>query len=124
MILTRLSIEATRAARQAYKESGIRAFFLTRGYQCGAFRDLIPPGDKACRRVESGVVPKGYSIHHLVPLSLGGSNTLDNLALMLDEEHQALHARVIAPQTDGMRPGESRNVSLPVERWFMRFRTR
>lgn len=53
-----------------------------------------------------GIQPKGYEVHHIVPLSLGGMNELSNL--MLVEEsidiklHSQLHERVWNPIRDSV----------------------
>jgi len=37
-------------------------------------------------------VPEGYEVHHVVPLSEGGTDTPDNMILLTEEEHDAVTA--------------------------------
>ncbi len=37
-------------------------------------------------------VPEGYEVHHIVPLSEGGSDTPDNMVLISEEEHDKITA--------------------------------
>lgn len=38
-----------------------------------------------------GILPEAYDVHHLVPLSLGGENTVSNLCVIHRDLHTALH---------------------------------
>ncbi|MHB8144147.1 MAG: hypothetical protein ACYDA5_03970 [Vulcanimicrobiaceae bacterium] len=61
-----------------------------------------------------GVQPRGYSVHHKLPLDDGGDNSHANLVL-IRETHE--HAALTAYQnsvTKGMRDGEAREVDFPV----------
>ncbi len=37
-------------------------------------------------------VPEGYEVHHIIPLSEGGSDTPDNMVLVSEEEHDKITA--------------------------------
>ena len=54
----------------------------------------------------------GLEIHHVVPLSLNGSNNHSNLVLVEHDLHAAIH-RLIDPQMADMQTGESRLIRLP-----------
>lgn len=41
-----------------------------------------------------GKTPEGFSTHHKIPISLGGSNDVDNLCLMRHEEHVKIHQMI------------------------------
>lgn len=38
-----------------------------------------------------GPIPKGYEIHHIIPLYEGGSNDISNLVALSVEEHKKIH---------------------------------
>ncbi len=49
-----------------------------------------------CRRL-------GEEIHHVIPTALGGSNRLDNLVLLCNPCHRAVHRLVQIPAPDQKR---------------------
>lgn len=51
-------------------------------------------------------------IHHIKPISLGGTNKFSNLALVDPELHREIH-REIDLQTSGMKYGDTRKIDLP-----------
>lgn len=46
---------------------------------------------KICRR---GKLPKDMNCHHIVPRSCGGGDDIENLAIMLKEDHMKLHRTI------------------------------
>ncbi|MFO0722995.1 MAG: HNH endonuclease signature motif containing protein [Myxococcota bacterium] len=74
----------------------------------GPLRTVTPALRKAVRTRDGGrcVVPgcthlRFVDIHHLVPTSLGGPNTLANLVSLCTAHHQRLHEGVLAIEPDG-----------------------
>lgn len=51
---------------------------------------------------KQGICPRGYVLHHIIPLSLGGTNDLNNLMLIKKEVHEKLHTRVWNPVRDSV----------------------
>ena len=54
-----------------------------------------------------------FQAHHILPVSLGGGNSFDNLAWV----HPALHAEIhqhINSQIQGMQIGDKRYIMIPV----------
>ncbi len=45
----------------------------------------------------------GEEIHHVVPEALGGSNRLDNLVLLCNFHHRAIHRLIQIPAPDQKR---------------------
>lgn len=41
-----------------------------------------------------GTQPRGYQIHHILPLSLGGTNDFENLMLVQKDAHAEIHKRI------------------------------
>jgi len=61
-----------------------------------------------------GVRPRGYSVHHKLPLDDGGDNSFANLVLIRESpEHAALTAYQISV-TRGLRDGHAREVGFPL----------
>lgn len=60
-----------------------------------------------------GVLPEGYQIHHIVPLKLGGSNSVKNLCVVDQETHALLHQLIYQPVIDKMQVGEEAVLILP-----------
>lgn len=62
---------------------------------------------------KKGVLPDGYTIHHIVPLKLGGSNSVDNLCIVEGETHALLHKLIFQPILDSMKDKEEAVLILP-----------
>ena len=54
-----------------------------------------------------------YQVHHIVPISLGGTNNIRNLALVEPNVHHEIH-RSIGWEISGLQRGERRTVRLPI----------
>lgn len=52
-----------------------------------------------------------FDLHHILPLSLGGSNDLSNLALVYRPFHKAIHRYV--EQQGELKVGEAREIRIP-----------
>lgn len=78
------------------------------GYFDGLF------SNKAVRAAKKkGVLPEGYQIHHIVPLKLGGSNSVKNLCVVDCETHAMLHQLIYQPIIDKMQLSEEAVLILP-----------
>ena len=55
-----------------------------------------------------------YQSHHILPVQLGGTNDLDNLAWVHPRLHRKIHL-YINVQTVGIVPGEKRVIKLPIK---------
>ena len=62
---------------------------------------------------KSGILPKGYQVHHIVPLKLGGSNDPRNLCVVDAETHSMLHQFIYQPLMDKLAIGEKAMLILP-----------
>lgn len=56
---------------------------------------------------------RGWTIHHILPLKLGGGSEISNLVLLPNDVHARLH-NIIDDQTHGMRVGHRGYIALPV----------
>ncbi|MBQ3034758.1 MAG: HNH endonuclease [Alphaproteobacteria bacterium] len=78
------------------------------GYFDGLF------SNKAVRVAKKrGILPEGYQIHHIVPLKLGGSNSVKNLCVVDQETHAMLHQLIYQPIIDKMQLDEEAVLILP-----------
>jgi 5-methylcytosine-specific restriction endonuclease McrA len=90
---------------------GKRAADVTRDQLKGALkRDFRTAAILATTPVPLDV--DDYEVHHIVPVSLGGTNDYDNLALVYPFVHRQLH-KYLSAQTVGMEKGDSRNLIVP-----------
>lgn len=61
-----------------------------------------------------GALPKGYDVHHIIPLSCENTSYfLNNLIVMETSAHKWLHRHIYTPQLAKCKPHESCNVWLP-----------
>ena len=100
------------ARRSQFK--GIRADFLR---EIGRTHEkelrAIGMNDSMIEMVKSGRTPKGYNVHHKLPIHGGGKNEFSNFILMPIPPHDDLHHKVLDAQVLNMREGESKMVKLP-----------
>ena len=59
-----------------------------------------------------------WQMHHVVPVRFGGTNALENLALIEPALHAMIH-EIINTQTKGMHTGDERMVRLPYMKGFV-----
>ena len=70
--------------------------------------------DKAIKEMAKyGHAPKGYNVHHKLPLHGGGKNEFSNFILTPLCPHDQWHHDVMDPQILGIREGESRDILVP-----------
>ncbi len=100
------------ARRSQFK--GIRADFLR---EIGRTHEkelrAIGMNDAMIEMVKSGRTPKGYNVHHKLPIHGGGKNEFKNFILMPIPPHDDLHHKVLDAQVLKMQEGDSKMVKLP-----------
>ena len=100
------------ARRSQFK--GIRADFLR---EIGRTHEkelrAIGMNDAMIEMVKSGRTPKGYNVHHKLPIHGGGKNEFSNFILMPIPPHDDLHHKVLDAQVLKMQEGDSKMVKLP-----------
>jgi len=80
-------------------------------YACyGLLDDIFLPKEVSAAKTY-GLLPKGWSCHHIIPLSGGGTNSTDNLCIIARDFHDAIET-IYSVQTARLKIGES--VELPV----------
>lgn len=73
----------------------------------------IGMNDAMIEMVKSGRTPKGYNVHHKLPIHGGGKNEFSNFILMPIPPHDDLHHKVLDAQVLKMQEGDSKMVKLP-----------
>lgn len=71
------------------------------------------------RMKERGEVPRGWQVHHKLPLDGGGSNDFENLVLVKNSPYYLALTKQQNEQTRDLSEGETRQVDLPVPAGFI-----
>ena len=64
-------------------------------------------------------VPKGWNVHHKIPLDDGGTNEFKNLMLIQDEPYHKAITAFQKTSTNGMQPGEIFETEWPIFDGFL-----
>lgn len=111
VIFTRQSTQKTHEMRKEFKRINATKdflnFLLDNGY-LERIKNRINI-DKTRR----GKVPKNFDIHHIIPLSGGGSNALSNLCLIEKSFHKFLNRRCFDPALKNIQEGETVQIDIP-----------
>ena len=111
VIFTRQSSERTKQLRKEFKTNNVAKQFLTYLFENGYMKRIS--GRFVPRKVLRGKVPKGFDIHHIRPLSGGGTNSLSNLCLIERGLHKFLNRRCFDPALKDIVEGETVEIDIP-----------
>ncbi len=111
VLFTRQPHERTSRLRKEFKHNKVAQQFLMMLYQKG-YLDRIK---KLCplEKIARGKVPKNFDIHHIVPLSGGGTNDLHNLCLIERPLHKFINRRCFDPALKDIQPGQTVEINVP-----------
>ncbi|WGE40987.1 T7SS effector LXG polymorphic toxin [Bacillus stercoris] len=70
--------------------------------------------DKDIARMKDGLNPKGYQVHHKLPLDDGGTNDMDNLILIKNDPYHKAITNEQNSLTKGLTPGETKKINWPI----------
>lgn len=65
-------------------------------------------------KLKDGLVPKGYQVHHKLPLDDGGTNDFSNLVLIKNDPYHKVITNYQNSVTKGLEAGESIKVEWPI----------
>lgn len=108
---TRQPHERTAQLRKEFKHNKVAQQFLIELYKKG-YLDRIK---KICplEKILRGKVPKNFDIHHIVPLSGGGTNDLHNLCLIERSLHKFINRHCFDPALRNIKPGQTVEINVP-----------
>jgi len=64
-------------------------------------------------RAKRGKIPKGFDVHHIIPLSGGGTNHVSNLCLIEQSLHKFLNKKCFDPALRTIKIGETVEIDVP-----------
>jgi hypothetical protein len=111
IIFIRQSVEKTHQLRRAFKQENVPMLFLNFLLDNGYLERLNGRFNPA--KLKKGKVPRGFDIHHIIPLSGGGSNALSNLCLIEKSFHKFLNRRCFDPALKNIQEGECVEIDIP-----------
>lgn len=111
VLFTRQTHEKTARLRRAFKHDKVTRRFLIHLYRKGYLKRLSKIYPLA--RIAKGKLPRRFDIHHIVPLSGGGTNTLSNLCLIEQSLHKFINRRCFDPALKNIKEGETVEVNVP-----------
>lgn len=111
VIFTRQSIQRTHELRKEFKNINATKEFLNFLLDNG-YLDRIKNRINI-KKTRKGKVPKRFDIHHIIPLSGGGSNALSNLCLIEKSFHKFLNRRCFDPALKNIQEGETVQIDIP-----------
>lgn len=96
--------------RKFFQSQVKRAFIRFLAYK-GDFDPYIPPLD--LKELKAGHLPQWLNVHHVHPLSGGGSNEFSNLKVISKAYHIRINKDYYDPQLLGIKEGETRVIDVP-----------
>ena len=64
-------------------------------------------------RASKGLLPHGFDVHHIVPLSGGGKNKLSNLCLIERSLHKFINKKCFDPALKNIKQGQTVMIDVP-----------
>lgn len=69
--------------------------------------------DEDIKKMKDGLVPKGYQVHHKIPLDGGGTNDFSNLVLIKNDPYHIVITNTQNSATSHLKAGDSETI----EKW-------
>ncbi|MEG7281522.1 T7SS effector LXG polymorphic toxin [Bacillus sp. 0909A] len=113
---TKRSSEETAKLRRKFNSSIKKQFLKGLSNDSNKVKKLKKAGltDKDIARMKDGLNPKGYQVHHKLPLDDGGTNDMDNLILIKNDPYHKAITNEQNSLTKGLTPGETKKINWPI----------
>jgi len=111
VLFTKMPKEYTREKRKEFDHKRLNRVFVLWLYRSGKLNPYVKEMNLA--RAARGLIPKGYDVHHIVPLSGGGNNKLSNLCLIEKSLHKFINRYCFDPALKRIKEGEALQINVP-----------
>ncbi|CAN2253014.1 T7SS effector LXG polymorphic toxin [Bacillus vallismortis] len=113
---TKRSPEETAKLRRKFNSSIKKQFLKGLSNDPNKVNKLKKAGltDKDIARMKDGLNPKGYQVHHKLPLDDGGTNDMDNLILIKNDPYHKAITNEQNSLTKGLTPGKTKKINWPI----------
>lgn len=111
VIFTIQKPEVTKALRKEFDRRDMNKKYVKWLYRKGyltPFSHIIN-----LERAKRGKIPHGFDVHHIVPLSGGGTNHVSNFCLIERSLHKFINKKCFEPALRGRKIGETVEVDVP-----------
>ena len=103
--------EVTKRLRKEFDHKRLNKVFMLWLYRTGRLNPYSHEIDLI--RASRGLVPSGFDVHHIVPLSGGGLNKFSNMCLIERSLHKFINKKCFDPALRGIKIGETVTVDVP-----------
>ena len=103
--------EVTKRLRKEFDHKRLNKVFVLWLYRTGRLNPYSHEIDLI--RASRGLVPSGFDVHHIVPLSGGGLNKFSNMCLIERSLHKFINKKCFDPALRGIKIGETVTVNVP-----------
>ncbi len=111
VIFTKKNKEYTHEMRKQFDHKRLNRVFILWLYRSGKLDAYVKEMNLA--RAARGLIPKGFDIHHIVPLSGGGNNRLSNLCLIEKSLHKFINRYCFDPVLKRIKEGDTLIIEVP-----------
>ncbi len=111
ILFTLQSPETTKKLRKEFNHRNMNNKFVKWLYRKGylePYKDKINLG-----RSKRGKIPHGFDVHHIIPLSGGGTNHVSNFCLIERSLHKFINKKCFDPAVRNLKIGETVEIELP-----------
>ena len=103
--------EVTKRLRKEFDHKRLNKVFMLWLYRTGKLNPYSHEIDLI--RASRGIVPSGFDIHHIVPLSGGGLNKFSNMCLIERNLHKFINKKCFDPALRGIQIGQTITINVP-----------
>lgn len=103
--------EVTKALRKDFDRRDLNHKFVKWLYRKGfldKYADIIN-----MERAKRGKIPHGFDVHHILPISCGGTNHVSNLCLIEKSLHKFINKKCFDPVLRQLKIGQTGSIEIP-----------